>query len=140
MNKKLLIAAGVGVIVVALAILVYAFQSKLPQSPNTPQSEILSSVSCGVPAAGNVAPAVTIHMPLIDQHPIEVSAGQTVRWINDSPEALTMRSAAVAQDKECGGIGQPVLKPGETWQLTFLRPGTWHFAVRGVAVGVVEVK
>ena len=139
MNKKWLMAFGAAAVVIVVMISGWVWRSR-PVAPNPIRTVTAQPVSCGVPASDTVSPVANIHIPDNERIITKIDAGQTVRWINDSSETVTMRSAAVANDKECGGIGQPTLKPGETWQLTFLRSGTWHFAVGGVGIGVVNVK
>lgn len=125
-------------LIVMAGVLVWLWRPVKPTQTLT--QTVPPPVSCGVPASSAIKAKAVIHIPDNERITTQVAAGQTVQWVNDSSETVAMRSVAVANDKECGGIGQPTLKPGDTWQLTFLRTGTWHFAVRGVGVGVVEVK
>ena len=147
------LAKQVGLLVIAVVVLIFFLALLSGWSPLAMQhaSTAVSQTSARIPPP---APALTASEMIAAQSPkgfqllisyvntgfepktTTVHAGDTVRFTNNSTEALWVASVGTGGSQiypgtsTCGGSAFDScgpLQPGQYWQLTFTKKGTWKF-------------
>ncbi len=113
-NKHLVIAAG-ALVVVALAVFLYP-HFKLQLTKQSTQTASGKIIDVSVTAQG------------FQPNQVEINAGDTVRWTNNSQTARWPASNPHPTHDDYPGF-DPLKEvgPGQTWQFTFFREGSWGY-------------
>lgn len=82
------------------------------------------ALACCIPAAGRAStpPVYTVHIKNFSYKPtpLQITVGETVKFVNDDQEAHTV----TATDKSFDSAG---LDTGDTWSYTFKKPGRYAY-------------
>jgi plastocyanin len=69
-------------------------------------------------------PAGDNHQNVFEPDNIEISTGQTVRWVNKDDKAHIFASMSIIGE---GGIFTPNIEEGDHWDYTFYTPGDYYY-------------
>jgi hypothetical protein len=108
--------------------------------PAVPSKSQTVAQACGLPSASSVPANLELKISEGGWSSQPLQVGQTVQWLNDADVAATIISTKEDGGQKCDGFSAITVPPGQEFQLTMLRQGSWYFEVKGMnGKGVIVV-